>query len=152
MLTARGRCALGLGLGVSLAAWAFGSKPLYPVATGLLLVVALAWAWVRLSNRRSRVRGGWADTEHMEGDDVPVGVEVHASASVPPAAATLVERVGRLGEQRHGVRRKGRRLCVGYALSGLPRGRYAFEDVRLEMADPFGLESVAVPLPAPGAL
>src|SRR3954470_9853479 len=152
MLTGRGRCMLGLGLGVYLAAWAFGSKPLYPVATGLLLVVALAWAWVRLSNRPFRVRRGWGDTEHVEGDDVPVVVELDASASVPPAAATLVERVGRLGEQRHGLRRNGRRLSVRYVLGQLPRGRYAFDDVRVEIADPFGLESVAIPLPAPGAL
>lgn len=152
MLTGRGRCMLGLGLGVYLAAWAFGSKPLYPVATGLLLVVALAWAWVRLSNRPFRVRRGWGDTEHVEGDDVPVVVELGATASVPPAAATLVERVGRLGEQRHGLRRNGRRLSVRYVLGQLPRGRYAFDDVRVEIADPFGLESVAVPLPAPGAL
>src|SRR4051794_2384484 len=152
MLTGRGRCMLGLGLGVYLAAWAFGSKPLYPVATGLLLVVALAWAWVRLSNRPFRVRRGWGDTEHVEGEDVPVVVELGATASVPPAAATLVERVGRLGEQRHGLRRNGRRLSVRYVLGQLPRGRYAFDDVRVEIADPFGLESVAIPLPAPGAL
>src|SRR3954454_13374049 len=143
---------LGLGLGVYIAAWAFGSTPLYPVATGLLLVVGLAWVWVRLANRPFRVRRGWGDSEHVEGDDVPVAVELDAPASVPPAAATLVERVGRLGEQSHVLRRHGRRLSVRYVLAGLPRGRYAFEDVRGEIADPFGLESVAVPLPAPGAL
>jgi uncharacterized protein (DUF58 family) len=60
--------------------------------------------------------------------------------------------VGRLGEQRHGLRRNGRRLSVRYVLERLPRGRYAFEDVRAEIADPFGLEGVSVPLPAPGAL
>jgi uncharacterized protein (DUF58 family) len=152
MLTARGRCVLGLGLGVYLAAWAFGSKPLYPVATGLLLVVVVAWVWVRLANRPFRVRRGWGDREHLEGDDVPVVVELDASASVLPAAATLVERVGRLGGQRHALRRHGRRLSVRYVLPRLPRGRYAFEDVRVEIADPFGLESVAVALPAPGAL
>ena len=152
MLTTRGRCVLGLGLGVYLAAWAFGSKPLYPVATGLLLVVALAWVWVRLANRPFRVQRGWGDTEHVEGDDVPVVVQIDATAGVPPAAATLVERVGRLGEQRHGLRRNGRRLSVRYVLGRLPRGRYAFDDVRVEVADPFGLECVAVPLPAPGAL
>src|SRR5512132_1823453 len=152
MLTARGRCVLGLGLGVYLAAWAFGSKPLYPVATGLLLVVGVAWAWVRLANRPFRVRRGWGDREHLEGDDVPVVVELDASASVLPAAATLVERVGRLGGQRHALRRHGRRLSVRYVLSRLARGRDAFEDVRVEIADPFGLESVAVALPAPGAL
>ena len=152
MLTARGRCVLGLGLGVYIAAWAFGSKPLYPVATGFLLFAAVAWKWVRLANRPFRVRRGWGDNEHVEGDDVPVVVELDASASVLPAAATLIERVGRLGEQRHGLRRNGRRLSLRYVLEGLPRGRYAFEDVRVEIADPFGLESVSVPLPAPGAL
>jgi uncharacterized protein (DUF58 family) len=152
MLTRRGRCVLGLGLGVYLAAWGFGSKPLYPVATGLLLVVALAWVWVRLANRPFRVQRGWGDAEHVEGDHVPVVVQLEASASVLPAAATLVERVGRLGEQRHPLRRNGRRLSVRYVLERLPRGRYAFEDVRVEIADPFGLENVAVPLPAPGAL
>ena len=152
MLTARGRCVLGLGLGVYIAAWAFGSKPLYPVATGFLLVAAVAWMWVRLANRPFQVRRGWGDNEHVEGDDVPVVVELDASASVLPAAATLIERVGRLGEQRHGLRRNGRRLSLRYVLERLPRGRYAFEDVRVEIADPFGLESVSVPLPAPGAL
>jgi uncharacterized protein (DUF58 family) len=152
MLTARGRSVLGLGLGVYLAAWAFGSKPLYPVATGLLLVVVVAWVWVRLANRPFRVRRGWGDREHLEGDDVPVVVELDASGSVLPAAATLIERVGRLGEQRQPLRRHGRRLSVRYVLARLPRGRYAFEDVRVEIADPFGLESVAVALPAPGAL
>jgi uncharacterized protein (DUF58 family) len=152
MLTSRGRCILGLGLGVYLAAWAFGSKPLYPVASGLLLVVALAWLWVRLANRPFRAQRGWGDTEHVEGDDVPVLVELETSASVLPAAATLVERVGRLGVQRHLLRRHGRRLSVRYILARLPRGRYAFDDVHVEVADPFGLERVTVPLPAPGAL
>jgi uncharacterized protein (DUF58 family) len=152
VLTKRGRCVLGLGLGVYIAAWAFGSRPLYPVATGLLLVVAAAWLWVRLANRPFQIRRGWGDTEHVEGDDVPVVVELQASGAVLPAAATLVERVGRLGKQRHALRRSGRRLSVRYVLERLPRGRYAFEDVRLELGDPFGLEGVDVELPAPGAL
>jgi len=152
VLTTRGRSVLGLGLGVYLAAWAFGSKPLYPVATGLLLVVGAAWIWVRLANRPFRVQRGWGDREHVEGDDVPVVVELTATADVLPAAATLVERVGRLGEQRHGLRRNGRRLSVRYILQRLPRGRYSFEAVCVEIADPFGLESVNIDLPAPGAL
>src|SRR5512133_299561 len=152
MLTPRGRVLLGLGFGVYIAAWAFGSKPLYPVAVGLLLVVATAWVWVRLANRPFKVTRGWGDREQLEGDDVPVVVELRATAKMLPASATLVERVGRLGEQRHPLRRRGRRLSVRYVLARLPRGRYAFEDVRVELTDPFGLESVAVALPAPGAL
>jgi uncharacterized protein (DUF58 family) len=41
---------------------------------------------------------------------------------------------------------------VRYVLERVPRGRYAFEDVRAELADPFGLERVTISLPAPGAL
>ena len=152
MLTGRGRSILGLGFGVYIAAWAFGSKPLYPVATGLLLVVVVAWVWVRLANRPFRVRRGWGDSEHVEGDDVPVVVELQATGTVLPAAATLVEHVGRLGEQRHLLRRNGRRLSVRYVLEALPRGRYTFDDVSVELADPFELERVPVALPAPGAL
>jgi uncharacterized protein (DUF58 family) len=152
MLTPRGRFILALGLGVYLAAWAFGSKPLYPVATGLLLVVAVAWVWVRLADRPFRVRRGWGDAEHMEGDNVPVTAELESTATVLPASVTLVERVGRLGEQRHLLRRDGRRLRVRYVLERLPRGRYAFDEVRVELADPFALERAVVALPAPGAL
>jgi uncharacterized protein (DUF58 family) len=152
MLTGRGRFILALGFGVYIAAWAFGSKPLYPVATGLLLVVAVAWVWVRLADRPFRIRRGWGDREHVEGDDVPVIAELHATGNVLPAAATLIERVGRLGEQRHALRRRGRRLTVRYVLESLPRGRYAFGDVRAELTDPFGLERAVVRLPTPGAL
>lgn len=152
MLTRRGRFVFALGFGVYVAAWAFGSKPLYPVATGLLLVVAVAWVWVRLADRPFDVERGWGDREHVEGDDVPVLAELKATGNVMPAAVTLVERVGRLGEQRHVLRRNGSRLSIRYVLEKLPRGRYEFAEVRAELADPFGLECAVVPLPAPGAL
>jgi uncharacterized protein (DUF58 family) len=141
-----------LGFGVYLAAWGFGSKPLYPVATGLLLVVGVAWVWIRLSDRPFRIRRGWGEGEHIEGDDVPVVAELEPTGNVLPAAVTLSERVGRLGEQRHLLRRNGRRLSVRYVLENVPRGRYEFQDVRAELVDPFALERAIVDLPAPGAL
>ena len=151
-MTRRGRSVVALGLVVYLAAWAFGSKPLYPVATGLLLVSAVAWGWLHLANRPFRVRRGSGDSEHVEGDDVPVVVELESTGRVLPAAATLVERIGRLGEQRHALRRHGPRLSVRYVLRALPRGRYVFQDVRLELGDAFGLQRTVVELPGPGAL
>jgi uncharacterized protein (DUF58 family) len=151
-VTPRGRLVLALGLVVYLAAWAFGSKPLYPVATGLLLVSAVSWAWLHLANRPFRIRRGSGDQEHVEGDDVPVVVELEPAGRVLPATATLVERVGRLGEQRHTLRRHGRRLSIRYVLRSLPRGRYVFRNVRVELGDPFGLQRAVVELPAPGAL
>jgi uncharacterized protein (DUF58 family) len=141
-----------LGFGVYLAAGGFGSKPLYPVATGLLLVVGVAWVWIRLSDRPFRIRRGWGEGEHTEGDDVPVVAELEPTGNVLPAAVTLSERVGRLGEQRHLLRRNGRRLSVRYVLENVPRGRYEFQDVRAELVDPFALERAIVDLPAPGAL
>jgi uncharacterized protein (DUF58 family) len=152
MLTRRGRVIFALGFGVYIAAWAFGSKPLYPVATGLLLVVGVAWVWVRLSDRPFRIRRGWGDREHVEGDDVPVMAELDPTGNVLPASVTLSERVGSLGEQRHVLKRNRRRLSIRYVLEKVPRGRYVFEDVRAELGDPFGLERAIVHLPAPGAL
>jgi uncharacterized protein (DUF58 family) len=152
VLTPRGRFVLALGLGVYLAAWAFGSTPLYPVATGLLLAVAVAWIWVRLADRPFRVRRRWGERDYVEGDDVRVLVELHPTATVLPAAVELRERVGRLGEQAHVLRREGRRLFVRYRLERVPRGRYAFQHVRAELSDPFGLERATVMLPEAGAL
>lgn len=151
-MTSRGRVIFALGFVVYVAAWAFGSKPLYPVATGLLLVVGVAWVWVRLSDRPFRVKRGWSDREHVEGDDVRVAAELEPTANVLPASVILSERVGSLGEQRHVLERNGRRLRIRYVLEKVPRGRYVFEDVHAELADPFGLECAIVPLPAPGAL
>ncbi|MDX6491023.1 MAG: hypothetical protein QOD43_1268, partial [Gaiellaceae bacterium] len=47
-MTHRGRVALALGGATYLAAWAFGSKVLYPVALGLPAAVLLAWLLTRL--------------------------------------------------------------------------------------------------------
>src|SRR5437899_577143 len=152
MLTPRGRVIFALGFVVYVVAWAFGSRPLYPVATGLLLVVGVAWAWVRLSDRPFRVEHGWGDREHVEGDDVSVVAELGSTGTVRPASVTLSERVGRLGNQRHVLRRIGRRFRVRYVLERVPRGRYVFQEVHAELADPFGLEQAIVHLPAPGAL
>lgn len=151
-MTRRGRSVLALGLVVYLAAWAFGSRPLYPVAAGLLLVSGLAWAWVRAADRPMRVERRSPTGDRVEGDDLEQRVIVHPSGSLPPPTAALVESVGRLGEQRHVLRRQGRRLIVEYRLDRLPRGRYPFTGSRVEIADPFGLQRRDVELPAPGAL
>ena len=143
---------LALGLVVYVAAWAFGSKPLYPVAAGLLLVSVVAWAWVHLSNGTFTVERGSTGSDLVEGEDVPVAVAVTSTGMLRPAVAELAERVGRFGEQRHQLRRKGRRLAITYALREVPRGRYPFENSRIELGDPFGLQRITVPLAAPGAL
>ena len=58
---------------------------------------------------------------------------------VPPPSLVAHETLGRLGERRVDLARAGRRRFTGaYELARVPRGRYAFESVRLSAEDPFG--------------
>jgi uncharacterized protein (DUF58 family) len=148
-MTHRGRVALALGGATYLAAWAFGSKVLYPVALGLIAAVVLAWAWTRLANRPLELRRYLPSGERLEGDDVKVRLELHGERRLVPAKWVVHERVGSLGERATPLASHGR---AAYTLRALPRGRYAFEASRAEIEDPFGLERVEQVLSAPGAL
>lgn len=152
MLTARGRLALGFGGVVYLAAWAFGSKPLYPVALGFLLAVLVAAASVHLAARPMRYRRFARSGDHLEGDDVTVDVELRPRGFVGLAGVSLVERLARLGERAVALRREGALLRGRYVLEALPRGRYALDEAIAVVEDPFGLERATVELPAQGAL
>lgn len=152
MLTPRGRLAVALGLGAYAAAWAFGSRPLYPVALGLLLAALGARLWVGwlagpLALRR-RARG-----EHVEGDDVHVSLELSVRGPLGPAALRVAESPGRLGRRETVVRRRRRGVLTGrYRMRAVPRGRYRFDTAVAVLEDPFGLATREVPLDAPGSL
>jgi uncharacterized protein (DUF58 family) len=134
-VTGRGRHVLILAGATYAAAWLFGSTPLYPVATGLALAVLGARLWVGEATRPLLLRRRVQEGPHVEGDDVIVIVELEREGAVPPPSITLVEHVGRLGERRTTMRARRAR----YVLQNLPRGRYAFEDTRAVIEDPFGL-------------
>ena len=139
-MTRRGRAVLSLGLLVYVVAWLFGARALYPVACGLLFAVALAAAWVRLSARPPHVRRHGAARDVFEGDDVEIDLEVELTAALAPPALVAIETPGRLGERRVPLARTGRRrFGASYELARVPRGRYAFENVRLTVEDPFAL-------------
>jgi uncharacterized protein (DUF58 family) len=151
-LTRQGRLAVALGVATYVAAWVFGSKPLYPVATGLLLAVLLAWAWVRLATKPMRLVRTTGDGDHFEGDDLVVDLELETEAHVAPASAVVVEEIGRLGERQTPLYRHGRGLRASYNLRSLPRGRYAYTGARAVLEDPFGLERAEVELGGGGAV
>ena len=139
-MTPRGRAVLGLGLVVYVAAWLFGSRALYPVATGLVFAVVAALGWIRLSARPPRVARHGTGHHLLEGDDVRVELVVEPTSAVPPPTLVAHETLGRLGERRFELARVGRRRFVGgYELRRVPRGRYAFESVLLSVEDPLGL-------------
>jgi uncharacterized protein (DUF58 family) len=151
-MTLRGKLLLLLAGVVYLAAWAFGSRALYPVAVGLSLAVALAWVWARSLARPMRLSRRTGHTDHLEGSDVLVEVEVEPESPLVPGSVLLVERVGRLGERTTVLERHGPKLGGRYFLEQLPRGRYAFTDARAVLDDPFGLERVEQPLGGDGTL
>jgi uncharacterized protein (DUF58 family) len=141
-MTHRGRALLGLGLLTYVVARAFGAKPLYPAAIGLLFVVALGWLWVRLARGPMRLRREIASENRVEGEDVQVSLELEHAATVPPASLVVVEHVSGLGERRTPLEaRHGQ-----YTLKALRRGRYAFAEVRAVIEDAFGLQRTEVPL------
>jgi uncharacterized protein (DUF58 family) len=147
-MTSRGRALLGLGLLTYVIARALGSKPLYPVALGLLFAVAVAWLWVRLARGPMRLERQIGAEERLEGDDVEVRLRLEHAAQVPPASLVVVEDVSGLGERRTPLEAKHGR----YTLPALRRGRYAFGEVRAVLEDAFGLQRAEVPLAAPSTL
>jgi uncharacterized protein (DUF58 family) len=138
-MTIRGRAALALGVLTYVAGWAFGSRPLDVVAVGLLLTVFLAWLAVRLTARPVGLRRS-TPTMPVEGDDVPIRVDLELESAVAPAGITLVEEYAKLGARRTQLRRDGRHLWARYVLESVPRGRYRIEDAVVVVEDPFGLE------------
>jgi uncharacterized protein (DUF58 family) len=76
----------------------------------------------------------------LEGDDVPIRVEVELESALAPAGITLVEEYARLGARRTQLRRDGRHLWARYVLPSVPRGRYRIEEAVVVVEDPFGLE------------
>ena len=152
MLTRRGKLALLFGVLVYVAAWAFGSTALYPVAIGFLLAVAIAAASVHLAARPMRYRRYASAREHVEGDDVSIDVELQPSGPVLLAAISVVERIAKLGERRIELKQHGRTLRGRVELPRVPRGRYALEEAHADLEDPFGFERTSLELPAQNAL
>lgn len=151
-MTDRGRFALAVGAVVYLLAWLFGSLPLYPVAVGLVLAVGAAAVWVwalgaPVALRRS-VQGG----RHVAGEDIPVAVELELAGRVTPGTLTLVEDIERLGSREVELRRRHGRLCGGYVLERVPRGRYAIAGTTVLLEDAFGLVGGLRPVDAPGSI
>jgi uncharacterized protein (DUF58 family) len=152
-MTSRGRAVLALGLLVYVAAWVFGSLALYPVATGFVFASGLAFGWVRLASRPPHVSRHGASRDVVEGDDVRIDVEVLVTSTLPPPTLVAHETPGRLGERRVELARVGRRrFAAGYELERVPRGRYAFETVRLTVEDPFSLAHAEIVQGEPQAL
>jgi uncharacterized protein (DUF58 family) len=138
-LTERGRLALLLAGGIYLVAWGFGSRALYPVATGLALAALGARLWVVILRQPVLLRRHLGAREYVEGDDVTIGLEATALRHPGPRTLEVYEEISKLGERRVQLNRRGGQLLVRYILPGVRRGRYRFHAVRAVFEDPFAL-------------
>lgn len=151
-MTRRGLLTLLLGVATYLVAWLFGAKALYPAAAGLVLAPLAARTWVRLAAGPISLRRRAGKGVLVEGEDVWVTLEATPRSRVPPPTLAVSERLARLGERETQLRRSGRSHRGTYVLGALPRGRYAVEDVRATIDDPFGLARAEIQLAAGGSL
>jgi uncharacterized protein (DUF58 family) len=146
-MTARGRAVLGLGVVCWIAAVVFGSRALFPVAAGLVLVVPLALSWVRITLRHPRVKRRLPRENLLERCDLTVELILEREPGVPLATVVAHERVGKLAEREVELRPRRRGSHVGsYQLHDVPRGRHAFSPVHLSITDPFGLAETELSL------
>jgi uncharacterized protein (DUF58 family) len=152
-MTARGRAVLALGILCWVVAIVFGSPALYPVAAGLVIVVPLAVAWVRITLRQPHVVRRWRHEDLFERDDVRIQLELEREPGVPLPNVLAQEHVGRLGEAEVELQPHGHgRHWGAYLLRDVPRGRHRFEPVRLSISDPFGLAEAGLALESEQAL
>ena len=131
--------ALLLAGGIYLVAWGFGSRSLYPIATGLALAVVGARIWVEILRQPVSLRRHLGAREYVEGDDVTIGLEASAHRNPGPRTLEVYEQISKLGERRVELNRRGPELHVRYVLPHMSRGRYRFDAVRAVFEDPFGL-------------
>jgi uncharacterized protein (DUF58 family) len=151
-VTSRGRLTVVLGALAYVVAWLFGAEALYPAATGLVLAPLAARAWVRLAAGPIELRRRAGAGVQLEGDDVWVTIQARPQARVPAPSVVVSERLARLGTRETPLRRDGRFHRGTYVLEHVPRGRYAFEEARATIEDPFGLARAEVELAGGGAL
>jgi uncharacterized protein (DUF58 family) len=138
-MTRRGVAVLAIGLAVWIVAWLFGARALFPIAAGLVLAVAVAFAWVRLSRQRLAAGRRWEGHGVVEGDDVRVELRIEPSSRIPLPVATAQETIGRLGEHTVDLRREGGDYVGAYILRNVARGRHLFAPLRVSVADPWQL-------------
>jgi uncharacterized protein (DUF58 family) len=151
-VTSRGRLTLLLGAATYLVAWLFGAKALYPVATGLVLAPLLARAWVGLAAGPIGLRRRAGKGVLLEGEDVWVTLEARPESRVPAPSVVVTERIAKIGLRETPLHTAGRFLRGTYVLERVPRGRYAVEEARATIEDPFGLARAEVALDARGSL
>jgi len=132
-----------LGLAVTGAALAFGSRPLGVAGVGLLIAASAARIWAGLVRGSVSVSYAAMPAPAVEGDRVRVRVDARRSSRVPVGSIVAHGRFGRLGAFELRLRGHGRSARGDLWLGRLPRGHFALSDARVVLGDHLGLESIS---------
>jgi uncharacterized protein (DUF58 family) len=140
-----------LGIGVTVAALAFGSRPLAVAGVGLLIAAIAAKMWSGLARGPVSVSFVPEPSPTIEGRRVRVRIDARRSSPVPVGSAVVRGTLGRLGKFECRLRGHGRSLRGELDLGRLARGRFVLSDAELVLGDYLGLESFSRSL-APGGV
>lgn len=137
-----------LGVGVTAAAVAFGSRPLGVAGVGLLLAVGLTRAWAGFARGPATVQYAASPQPAVEGQCVRLTIAARRVSGVPAGSIVVRGRLGRLGGHAVRLRGHGRRAAREIDLGRVPRGRFRLSDVAVELGDHLGLHAVSTPVEA----
>lgn len=139
-----------LGVGVTFAAMAFGSRPLGVAGVGLLLAASSARAWAWLVDGPVSVDQALEPSPSTEGDRVRLTITARRASSVPVASIVVCGCLGRLGAYECRLRGHARTATGQLDLGRLPRGCFPLSEARVVLGDFLGLESVSRPIDPAG--
>jgi uncharacterized protein (DUF58 family) len=134
-----------LGVGVTVAAMMFGSRPLGVAGVGLLLAAGSTRVWAGLVRSPVTVVRVVEPAPAVEGDHVRITVKARRPSRIPVGSAVVHETVGRLGAKEWRLRGRGRVGRATVELGRLPRGCFPLSSAQLVLGDFLGLESVSPP-------
>jgi uncharacterized protein (DUF58 family) len=143
--------ALLLGLGVTGAALAFGSRPLGVAGVGILLAAIVARIWAGLVRGPVSVVYAVDPAPATEGERVRLRVDVTRASRIPVGSLVARGSLGRLGTYECRLKGHGRTAAADVYLGRLPRGQFRISDAQLVIGDYLGLESISVPVDPLGA-
>ena len=143
--------ALLLGAGVTLAALAFGSRPLGVAGVGLLLAAGAVRVWAGFVRGPVSVTYVADPAPATEGDRVRLRINAHRASRMPVGSLVVRGSLDRLGAYECQLRGHGRSAVSDLDLGRLPRGRFAVQHARLVIGDHLGLESISLTVDPAGA-
>ncbi|MGI8862664.1 MAG: DUF58 domain-containing protein [Gaiellaceae bacterium] len=140
-----------LGAGVTLAALAFGSRPLGVAGVGLLLAAGATRVWAGFVRGPVSVVHVADPAPANEGDRVRLRIEARRASRMPVGSLVVRGSLHRIGAYECRLKGHGRNAASDLDLGRLPRGRFAITDARLVIGDHLGLESISLTVDPAGA-